>query len=102
MLAKISLYGSRVERIRRVFFEMRYAGAVLSLSSWAPTSWEITSVSSSMYRCSNQKCASQKQLGVGENWLRLSGRPRAPIRLDSMGVSSGKDRVSVREAICDG
>ena len=54
-----------------------------------------------MYLCSSQKWASQK-LGAIENWLRLSGSPRAPMALDSIGVSAGKESVWVREAIWDG
>ena len=45
---------------------------------------------------------SQKQLGVGENWLRLTGTPWAPIKLDSMGVSPGRERMCVRDSILDG
>ena len=53
--------------MRWVFFESNSVGAVLSLSSWGPISWDMTSVSSSVCCCSSQKCGSQKQLGVGEN-----------------------------------
>lgn len=85
--------------MRWVFFERSSVGAILSLSSWGPISWEMTSVSSSVCCCSSQKCESQKQLGVGENWLRLIGTPRAPIRLESMGVSLGRERMRVSDAI---
>ena len=76
-------------------------GAILSLSSWGPISWDMTSVSSSVCCCSSQKCGSQKQLGEGENWLRLRGTPRAPIRLESMGVSLGRERMRVSDSIWD-
>ena len=59
----------------------------------------MTSVSSSVCCFSSQKCGSQKQLGVGENWLRLSGTPSAPIRLESMSVSLGRERMRVRASI---
>ena len=42
---------------------------------------------------------SQKQVGVGENWLRLSGTPRAPIMLESMGVSLGRERMRVSDCM---
>ena len=54
-----------------------------------------------MYLCSSQKWASQK-LGASENSLRLSGSPKAPMALDSIGVSAGKERACVREVIWDG
>ena len=88
--------------MRRVFLERRSEGAVLSLSSWGPISWEMTSVSSSVCCCSSQKWVSQKRLGVGENWLRLSGAPRAPIRLESMGVSLGRERMRVSDSMWRG
>ena len=91
-----------MERRRRVFLETSSLGAVLSLSSWGPISCAMTSVSSSMCFCSNQKCASQKQLGTGEYWLRLNGAPSAPTRLESMGVSRGSERMFVRAEIWDG
>ena len=87
--------------MRWVFLESSSGGAVLSLSSWGPISWDMTSVSSSVCFCSSQKCGSQKQLGVAENWPRLSGTPRAPIRLASMGVSAGRERMRVSDSIWD-
>ena len=38
MPVKVSLYGSRAERMRWVFFERSSVGARLSLSSWGPSS----------------------------------------------------------------
>ena len=62
----------------------------------------MTSVSSAMNFCSSQKWTSQKRLEAGENWLRLSGTPRAPTRLDSIGVSLGRERMCVREVTWEG
>ena len=62
----------------------------------------MTSVSSSMYFFSNQKWASQKQLGACENWLRLMGTSRAPTMLESIGVSTGRESVCVSVAIWAG